>query len=97
MISPGWTGLEDGAADELERAQVSPASGIGHLRVVGGAAGELKGAGVCSECNPVTRAADTTVGRVRMMLERALQDWRDHASATDLRRCLHRLLIELDA
>jgi hypothetical protein len=74
----GWTGPEDGAGDELERAQVSPASGIGHLRAVGGAAGEPKGAEVHSACHTVTRVGDGAQERGRppspipMFKERAL-------------------------
>ena len=74
---------------------MSPASGIGHLRVVGGGVDELDGAEGPSECNSVTRAADTGVGRVRHMLEGALQAWQDHRSAGDLRRRLYRLLLEV--
>ena len=91
----GWTGLEDGAGDELERAYPSPASAIGHLRVVGGGADEPRGAEARSECNSVTRAAEARAERVRQMLEGALRAWLDTPSA-GLRRRLLRLLLELD-
>jgi hypothetical protein len=95
-ISAGWTGLEDGAAGELERAEASRASGIGHLRVVADGVDEPGGAEVHSECHSVTGTANTRVERVRRTLESALGNWREHGSAIDLRRRLHRLLIELD-
>jgi hypothetical protein len=75
---------------------VSPASGSGRLRVVGGAAGELEGAQVRSGCHTVTRAEDGARKRIRGMLEVALKGWQDCPSVGDLRRRLHRLLMELD-
>jgi hypothetical protein len=75
---------------------VSPASGIGHLRVVGAAAGELEGAQGRSGCHTVTRPGNGARERVREMLERALEGWQDHPSVGDLRRRLHQLLVELD-
>ena len=91
----GWTGLEDGAGDELERAYPSPARGIKHLRVVVGAADEPGGAEARPECNSVTKAAEAGAERVRQMLEGALRAWLDTPSA-GLRRRLLRLLLELD-
>lgn len=82
--------------DELERAEVSPASGIGHLRVVGGAVGEPEGALVRSGCHTVTRPADGARERVREMLEGALEGWQYTLSARELRHRLLRLLLELD-
>jgi hypothetical protein len=76
---------------------VSPASGIGHLRVVDGGANEPEEAEVGSGCNSVTKAAETGADRVRQMLEGALQDWQSRPSLRDLRRRLHRLLLELDS
>src|SRR5205814_1744866 len=89
----GWTGLEDGAGSELERAYASPASGIKHLRVVGGGTHERRGAEAGPECNSVTKAAPAATGQVHQMLEEALQGWRDRPSAEALRRQLHRLLL----
>jgi hypothetical protein len=90
------TGLEDGGGDELERAYVSPASGIGHLRVVGGPADEPEGAEARPECNSVTRTAESGAERVRQMLDGALRAWQDTPSPAGLRRRLLRLLLELD-
>jgi hypothetical protein len=89
-------GLEDGRAGELGRAEVSPASKIGQLRVVGGAAHEPGRAEARSDCNSVTRAADTRADLVRQMLEGALGAWQDAPSPSGLRRRLIRLLVELD-
>jgi hypothetical protein len=96
LASAGWTGLEDGAGGELDRAEVNPASGIGHLRVVGGAADEPDGAQVRLGCHTVTRLPEGAREHVREMLEGALEGWRDRPSVGDLRRRLHRLLVELD-
>jgi hypothetical protein len=51
---------------------------------------------VHSECHTVTEATNSRVDRVRQLLENSLQNWRAHGSATELRRHLLRLLIELD-
>jgi hypothetical protein len=51
---------------------------------------------VRSECNSVTRPAETGEDHVRKILEGALQGWQDHPSAADLRRRLLRLILELD-
>lgn len=96
MKLAGWTGLEDGAGDEPGRADASPASGIGHLRVVGGAPGEPEGVEVTSGCHTVTRPGDGARERVRGLLEGALERWQNSPSVGDLRRRLHRLLLALD-
>ncbi|MEO8214222.1 MAG: hypothetical protein ABI560_13565 [Myxococcales bacterium] len=57
---------------------------------------EPGGAEAHSQCHSVTKATNTWTVRVRKMLESELQDWREHGSATELRRRLHRLLIELE-
>jgi hypothetical protein len=75
---------------------VSPASGIGRLRVVGGAPGELEGAEVSAGCHTVTRPGVEARERVRETLEGALEAWQDRPSISGLRRRLHRLLVELD-
>ena len=95
MNLAGWTGLEDGAADELERAYPSPASGIKPLRVVGGGADEPEGAETRSACNTVTKSAEAEPD-VRQMLEGALREWQDTPSPASLRHRLLRLLLELD-
>jgi hypothetical protein len=92
----GWTGLEDGAGDELERAYPSPANGIKHLRVVGGGADEPERTEARPECNFVTRAAGTGVGLVRQRLEKALEAWHRNGSRDELRQGLLRLLLELE-
>jgi len=58
-ISAVRTGLQDGAGDELERAETSRASGIRHLRVLDDGADEPRGAEVHSERHSVTQAATT--------------------------------------
>jgi hypothetical protein len=51
---------------------------------------------VHSGCHTVTRPADEAPERVGEMLETALERWQDRPSVGDLRRRLHRLLLELD-
>ncbi|MEP6652248.1 MAG: hypothetical protein ABJA82_02755 [Myxococcales bacterium] len=74
---------------------MSPASGIGHLRVVGGEADEPGGALVSAGCHTVTRPYEADDLRVRQMLESVLQSWHKHPSPGDLRRQLLRLLLEI--
>lgn len=92
----GWTGLEDGAGDELDRTHESPASRIAQLRVVGRPATELGEMVERSGCNSVTNPGETAVELVCQGLQDALRAWEDLRSASALRRRLHRLLLELD-
>ena len=75
---------------------MSPACGIGHLRVVGGGVNEGESSKEQFACNSVTRRTAGGAVGIGQMLEAAVQGWKEQGSAGELRRRLLRVLLAID-